>query len=322
VICFNPLGDTIFAIPAIRALRERFPGARIVILASRLATEVWQRNPYQVKVVMVKDSWALFRKLSGLRGEAYDRVLCFTQMGGLLAKISGTRFSGALSDIRDSNCSSVIQLFLEVLEAAGVCAARGGPSTTEFWVSERCQKAARRLLDLNRYSQRQALIGMHSGGHYFTRKRWPVGNFIELIRLLARDGCRVAIIGGKEDRRSAAAIQSAVPEVINAAGLFRVGETAALLQNCRLFVGNDSGPLHLAVALGLPTLGLFGPTAPEQFYPYDALRHRYVYKCLECSPCYRFGGSILQYLPKCFRPYCMEQISVLEVRERLRELGL
>jgi ADP-heptose:LPS heptosyltransferase len=90
-------------------------------------------------------------------------------------------------------------------------------------------------------------------------------------------------------------------------------ETAALLKKCCLFIGNDSGPLHLAAALNVPTIGLFGPTAPRQFYPYKSIKHTFIYKNLPCSPCYRFGGGVWQYFPRCSKAYCMEEITIWEL---------
>ena len=75
---------------------------------------------------------------------------------------------------------------------------------------------------------------------------------------------------------SAELIKSIIPEVINTTGKFTLGETAALLNRCRLLIANDSGPLHLGAAIGIPTIGLFGPTNPGHFFLTSAFSPLYL----------------------------------------------
>jgi ADP-heptose:LPS heptosyltransferase len=210
---------------------------------------------------------------------------------------------------------SVVGACLEVLKIIGIDSAS---LATEFWVSPRekiqFEASVHRFLEKRGRHLKNSYIAVHCGGHYFVRKRWPVANFIQLIQLLSSGGHhQVVLIGGPEDIPDARVIKTEIPEVLNAVGELKLIETAVLLSKCHLMIGNDSGPLHLGAAVGIPTIGLFGPTSPRQFYPYFPPDHIYCYQNFPCSPCYRYRGGPWQYLPRCAQAYCMEAITPREV---------
>jgi len=106
----------------------------------------------------------------------------------------------------------------------------------------------------------------------WTGKVWPPERYVALVRALAASalaGARVAVFGGPgaSERALAAPVLAALPEAIDLCGRLSLGEAAACLRRCALFVGNDSGLMHLAAATGIPTLGLFGPTPAEEYAP-------------------------------------------------------
>ena len=103
-------------------------------------------------------------------------------------------------------------------------------------------------------------------------KIWPADRFVDLFRALAAGplpGARAVVLGGPEPRERplAAPVLAALPDAIDLCGALSLPEAAAVLERCALFVGNDSGLMHLAAAAGTPTLGLFGPTPAEQYSP-------------------------------------------------------
>lgn len=311
-LCFSPLGDALFATPAIRAIRYNLPQARIVILANQLGAEVFKNNPYQIEVAPCADQWDLLKKLVEIRKHNFDLAVGLSQIGGFFTRFCGTPFRSDFFSIEGKKSHvSVVKLCLEVIIQAGLAV---NTYDTEFWITDLQQRKADLFLKEGNADLRKPIIAVHCGGHYFARKRWPLLSFIRLIAaILEETSYQVMVVGGKEDMESADLIKSIIPEVINATGRFTLGETAALLNRCRLLIANDSGPLHLGAAIGIPTIGLFGPTNPEQFYPYRQPFHRYIYKKISCSPCYRFGGGFWQYLPRCSKAYCMEAIKVEEV---------
>lgn len=137
-------------------------------------------------------------------------------------------------------------------------------------------------------------------------KNWPLSYFAELARrLMTQAGASVVVCGGGADREAGEAIVAEAPGALNACGLHALPETGGLLRQMDLVVANDTGPLHLAVALGVPCLVLYGPTAPARTGPYGPL-HRVLQVDLPCRPCLsrrcRVGG-----IP------CMASISTDEV---------
>lgn len=260
---------------------------------------------------MVGDKWEFFRIINKIRKEHYDLALSFSQIGSYFTRFCAATYRGDFFSVNNENNQPVVEKCLKVLGAIGLNTVK---IETEFWFSDEDRRAVNLFLKDSGYDQQAPLIAIHCGGHYFTRKRWPTKNFIELIRILKlKTAVQVVLVGGNEDIENSLIIRSAVPGVISAAGILKLSQSAALLKRCRLLIGNDSGPLHLGAAVQVPTLGLFGPTDPLQFYPYNPPVHKFIYKSLSCSPCYKFGGKIWQYIPRCSKAYCMEQITAEEV---------
>jgi ADP-heptose:LPS heptosyltransferase len=142
-------------------------------------------------------------------------------------------------------------------------------------------------------------------------KHWRSEGFCEVARHFTAKGRAVVLIGSAEERIDCDAIAAAAPGTLNLAGRTSVPELAALLRGCAVCVTNDSGPMHLAVALDRPVVSMFGPSDPLWIGPYrrpDAV----INASLPCSPCY------LRELSRC--PYdhaCMQQISSSTVIERI-----
>lgn len=274
--------------------------------------EVFKDNPYQIQVIACADQWDLMKKLVEIRKHSFDLAVGLSQIGGFFTRFCGAPFRSDFFSIESKdNGRSVVQLCLDVIAQVGLAV---DTYDTEFWVAESQQRKADHFLTEVTDKHRKSLVAIHCGGHYFARKRWPLLSFIRLIAaILEETSYQVILVGGREDMESAGLIKAVIPEAIDGTGQFSLGETAALLNRCRLLIANDSGPLHLGAAIGVPTIGLFGPTNPEQFFPYRQPLHRYIYKKISCSPCYRFGGGLWQYLPRCSKAYCMEAIKVEEV---------
>jgi ADP-heptose:LPS heptosyltransferase len=115
--------------------------------------------------------------------------------------------------------------------------------------------------------------GGSNPGMELTAKRWSLDGYREIVRRLVQDlHMQVLLIGGKEDFDLNEALLAPldVPpgSVVNLAGQTQFGQTAAYLESCALFIGNDSSPMHLAAAVGTPVIAIFGPTSPEEYGPY------------------------------------------------------
>jgi len=161
----------------------------------------------------------------------------------------------------------------------------------------------------------ERLIALAPGSVWAT-KRWPY--YPPLAQALA-DAGRIVIVGGPGDRALAQEIVAAVPHAVDATGALPLLASAELIGRCAVIVTNDSAPLHLASAMGTPTVAIFGPTVPEfGFGPLAPARAALGHETLACRPCHRHGPK------RCplthFR--CMRELSVESVAERTRNLFL
>jgi heptosyltransferase-2 len=129
-------------------------------------------------------------------------------------------------------------------------------------------------------------VALQPGATYGPAKRWAAERFAAVAQRLARDGAEVAIIGGPADRNETETVGAAAPEARNLGGRTTIGGLAALLESADLLVTNDTGPMHLAAAVGTPALAIFGSTSPVWTRPWGD-RHRVVTHAVPCQPCFR-----------------------------------
>lgn len=130
------------------------------------------------------------------------------------------------------------------------------------------------------------LVGMFPGSNASSR-RWPVARFAEVARALVGRGRRVVVMGSAGERALTARVAAAAPGVVDAGGSTDVQGLAALLAVCDLVVTNDTGPMHLAAAVGAPTLTLWGPSDPAEVAPQGPGHARVGGPALPCRPCFK-----------------------------------
>jgi len=152
---------------------------------------------------------------------------------------------------------------------------------------------------------------------------WPLENFASLAQRVSTEaGCRSIILGGAGDSKTFNQVRHLFGEsTVDLVGKCTLRETIALLKRCVLFVGNDSGIMHLAAAAQTPLVALFGPQSPIKFGPWSQ-RAKVIYKGLQCSPCRQKFFSECEPSSR-MRPACMEAITVEEVlQEGMKISGL
>lgn len=145
-------------------------------------------------------------------------------------------------------------------------------------------------------------------GASIPEKRWGVERFFTVAKRLTEHGYKVVVVGGRGDRAEGELIAGAGG--LNLTGLTTLTETAAVIARSRLVISGDSGVLHIAVGLGLPTVSLFGPSNVAKWAP-KGEKHIVLHSKLECSPCSKFGT-----LPPCPNDArCMKEITADQVLE-------
>jgi ADP-heptose:LPS heptosyltransferase len=333
-----PIGDTLFATPALAALRQRFPLAHITALVSRSNAGILEDNP-AIDTLMVVDEpgpenkmFRLARGLNELRAARPDLIINFSALGALALRAAGlyrkplhvempllwwllgtssqryrTRhaidhYLGALGPVLDSPLSEAER-------------------QPRLYLTARDRTGARRLLRRWGLSPAHLLVGMHAAGEGFNgRKRWAPQRFAEVGNaLVERFNAQVLLIGGKADVALCEQVAALMPRNARVvAGQSSLKETAALIELSALLIGNDSAPLHIAAAVGTPSVGIFGPSNWEQFHPIGkrGYRNRIVHSTLPCSPCFHFIGSEAPWVPNtCYSYACLKAITAEQVLE-------
>ena len=162
--------------------------------------------------------------------------------------------------------------------------------------------------------------GGSNPGMQLTAKRWPLQRYQELTERLVRElDAEVLLIGGPDDadlnQQLLDGLHVPAGRVINLAGKTTIGELAAQLERCTLFIGNDSSPMHLAAAVAIPVIAIFGPTSPQEYGPYppDDAQHVALWKNPNGQPCFFLGKM---------RPHhnctCIQAITVNDVWEAVQ----
>lgn len=272
------LGDLLFALPAISALAAAYPGARITLLGTPVHEELLGNTLSPVSEVRVLPITEGIRPGTADPGATEEFFLSLepTEFDLALQLHGGGRFSnpfllrlGARHTVgsRTEDAEPLERNLpytyhqhepLRGLEVAGLA---GAPPV---WLEARLRPLERHiflideLLRSNVHSQDGPVVVIHPGATD-PRRRWPAERFGEVAAACATDGCRVLVVGTAEERQLAGDVVAAAGSdaVASVAGELGLGALAALLDRCNVLVGNDSGPRHLAQALGTPTVGLF-----------------------------------------------------------------
>ena len=313
--------------PAIRAIRRRHPSAWLVCAVPPRCRQLLAGNPH-VDAILEFDERAADRGLAGLRRfirrirvERFDqafllhrsmtRALCVA-LAGVPQRVGYATWkrrwllTTAVPSPRPDTVHKV-DVFLKLLEAAGIPA---DGRHYDLAVREEDRAYARQLLRAAGCGPDQPAVALHAGANWHL-KRWPPGLFARVGDLLVeRFGARVVLIGSSDDRPMAEGIARRMqhaPGVL--AGQTTLPQLAALLGEVGAVISNDSGPLHIAAAVGVKTIGLFGPTKPELTAPPPAPHLRILFGSVGCPvPCYR------QWCPI---NLCLRQITPARVLETL-----
>ena len=186
------------------------------------------------------------------------------------------------------------------------------PSFLEFWHTDADRQFIERLLRTEGVLADDRIIALNLGTTW-TTKRWSVSNFADVIQQIASlaPEIKVVLTGSSTEEELAKALPTSL-SAINLVGKTDILQLGALLERCDVCLTCDSGPMHIAAAVGTPTVALFGPTNPVRHQPYGT-GHTVIEKTVSCRPCYK---------QTCHRqdaPHlCMKEISTAEVVSALK----
>jgi len=297
----NWIGDSILAMPAIFGLKKNYPESEIWIAAPD-----WVRDLFEpLEVISGVVSLDQPRSLRGLKESArnigrhgFDAGLLLpnsfvSALLFFLARIPqrwgyGTdgrslMLTKRVSTKRKGGESHQVHYYLDLIAGLGL---ETHPPHLSLPVTEETRSEAKAILSANHITLKKPVIILNPGGHYGPAKRWPVPNFGRVSSLLQEeDEYEFILIGSQAEKPLAEDLASRMKSPpLNLTGRTTLGQLTGIISLSNLFITNDSGPMHIANALGIPVIGIFGPTRPKitgPFQPPCAVLH----KEAACWPC-------------------------------------
>jgi len=338
IVKLSAIGDVIHTLPALNAIRDHYPHAHITWLAEQAAQDIVIGHPSVDRVIVSKRKEWLKGLLTGKRAKNFCEIMSFIRQlkdteydlifdfqallksGILIAMARGKKKIGFGKGMEHSECSywflnhkippvdmenHAITRSLMLLESSGI-----KHKTIEYRlrVQDKEHITIKNMLTAKGISGSGRLIVIHPIAKWKT-KLWPQKKFSCLAdQLIALHNADIVFTGSKSDILVIDEIISCMKyRAVNLAGQTTLKTLGALYRKADILITTDTGPMHLAAALGTRVVALFGPTAPWRTGPYGT-DHQVVRAGLDCSPCFK---------RECASTECMTKISVKCVLEKV-----
>ncbi len=330
VIKLSSIGDVVLVTASLRALRKKFPHAKIYCLVGKESREILIRCPYLDGLIVydVKSSpwgWTAFLKtVKKLRHYQFDKIidfqnnarshwLCFLSFSkesyGYNRKW-GFLLSNRISDNQDP--LGPVEHQFEVLKILGIELKEG--IALELWPSAKDEQYVEELLSSEWLTNAQAIVGINlCASEKWKTKNWPISHVARLCDILMSKNVRVLITGTGKDREAARQLLKLTktkPAIF--VGKTDILQLAALIKRCKVYLTPDSAPMHVAAAMGTPFIAFFGPTDARRHLP-PAAKFSVLKKSMACSPCYSGTCRIKTHA-------CMKEITPDEVAKEIGKL--
>lgn len=323
LIRLSSLGDVVLTTPAIRAIRAHFPNAYIAMLVAKQSSDILQQNPHLNEIIEFnrsakdKDTGEMLRIIRILRQRKFALTFDFQRKfrTELLMYFSGASErvgKGKLCTIRvhEKGNKHATEHYFDLLHAAGIPAEN---CQLEMFLTKTERTDACYAFEEAGVREMQLKVGLFPGAGWKLRE-WMPERFASIgDRLVQHFNAQVIIFGGPKENELVHSVANLMngPAILFA-GTLQIRQLAACIEKCDLFLTNDTGPMHIASAVGTPTVALFGPGNHIRFQPLGDL-HTIIRHDVPCSPCKQFTD-------KCKDNICMKQITVDEVWDSICQI--
>lgn len=324
----SSLGDIVHTLPVVAAIKARWPAAHLTWLVKRQWADLVERVEGVDRVWPVEaTAGGLIGQVRALRVERFDLAVDLQGLfrSGVLAGFCGAPRRIGFANGREGSPWFYTELvpvphreihavdrYLLLAESIG--AAPQGPPQFRFTITDQDLAVVRNSFRGQGLSLDRPWVAMHVSARWPT-KRWPLESFGTVIDQLDQAGLGpVVLIGGPEDRRDVDQVRAhAKSPCIDLSGEVPLGCLPALLSKASALITNDSGPMHVAAALGTPVVAMFGPTSAVRTGPYGS-GHRVLTEPVPCSPCF---SRVCRHTPQM---ECLHRITPGDVVEAARRL--
>jgi 3-deoxy-D-manno-octulosonic-acid transferase/heptosyltransferase-1 len=343
IVKLSAIGDVIHTMPALNAIRSHFPDAHITWLVEEDAASLVEGHEALNRVLVSKRKrWMrglrsssffsttseIYRFIKALRDTDYDMILDFQALlksGVLIALARGKRKIGFGKGLEHMEHSYIflseripaVDMEIHALSRGMMFIdALGIPSNMVEYklpVSNHDHEKVDDFMRTYGMMGAKSIVAINPVAKWET-KLWANKKFSQLADMLIdRYDAKIVFTGGPDDRPTIKDIMAAMKgHAVNLAGHTTLKMLAALYQKVAFVVSTDTGPMHMAAAVGTPVVALFGPTAPWRTGPFGSI-HQIVRAELDCAPCFK---------RECKTIDCMEQISVQQVIDAIHKLGI
>ena len=314
------MGDTVASIPTLRAIRWSLPQSRIFICIPPYIKDIVERIENLDEIIEIDSGESLLKRAKKIRQYsdsrydlAIDLTCDYTLEAALLSFLSRAKFRvgydtfgrGFLFNRSIPHRNRSVHMIEELLGIVKSINIGTDDKTLKITASAPALKKVSQFLLDQKIREGDWLVGIHPGGFYPTQ-RWFPERFAQLAdEVIRRLQVKVVLLGGPREKKT---IEFISENMENQAVIFAqhsIAELMALIQSCRLLICNNSGPLHLATALGTPTVSIMGPTLPTRWWPHGE-GHVVLRKDLSCMPCNE--GICEQKTIECLALITMEEV--------------
>jgi heptosyltransferase-1 len=322
------LGDIVFSLPTLSAIKKKYPYARLSWIVDERCFEILEGNPFLEKIFI----WDRRQKsikyyidlMKSLRRQKFDLSIDLHGLAksAMLVKLAGAKFkiaSSSTNGMREfswlfskeikSSSHHCVERHFKVAKYLGCCDNINYP----IYIPEESFRAAKDKLTKENVNL-EKIVGIHPGGGWISR-RWGTSKYAGLSKRLNNElHANVVLVGGKEGGSSERGINEEIVSESNVnitdmTGKFTLKELCAFLKMCKVFVGNEAGPIHIATALNVQTVAILGPTDANRTGPYKGntkiIQHKF-----DCQPCRNRN---------CVNLKCMQAVSVDDVFEEVKK---
>lgn len=324
IIALFRIGDAVYSTPVLREIKKHFPDVSIDLVCRNYTADVYRNNSHLRKSYIFQDGIVEFWRIRRiLRKNNYDLVIDLTAddklIGTFLTRLSGNSYCLGYNIQKRGFCLDktvsfpkeklhATQIFLHLLNELKITVHYNQP---EIFITDNEKAEIKDLLNKYGISDQDFIVGLHPGANFpsqrLSEEKWAV--FCDIVQ--EKFHKKVALFGGPKDRSLIEAIrQQATIPLIVIDKLPDLLTAIALIDRCNILLCNNSGPLHIAEALGTPTLSWMGPTIPYRWHPLGSIQE-VIKKEVECSPCNR---------RVCEHHQCEKLITIDDLEESLENI--
>lgn len=335
ILQFWGIGETILTLPAVRALREKFPKAKIYVLATSRNADVYYENKDIDN--FGKLGLNVFSILSFVISnyKKFDLVVDmeeYLNISTILSFFAGKTRIGFNGRARGklytkstfyNDKQHTVDTFMDLVRLVG--AEIKVEKLISLNYSKKDKKAVDDFLEEKGINKNDFVVGVVPGAAESAKSRmWSKDKYAEFNDLLVyKHKAKIVMIGNTAEHKLIREIRKLMDnDAVNTAGAFTVRELFYLVERCKVVISNDTGPMHIAAAQGIKTIGIFGPNTPIRWAPYG--NNVAIYKNVFCSPCIHTHLGIV---PECKWPknnkyylHCMRNISVDNVMKGFEDI--